>query len=378
MLPAHSITATALACVAFSVAPVAATTYSMVKDYYGSSFFNEWTFYNYYDNLTNGDVNYVSAQNATAYQLAYVDPSTNHAIIKVDNTSTVVYNNKRNSVRITSNDSFSVGSLWVADMYHVPYGCSVWPAWWSQAALWPQGGEIDTFEGINTNTQNQMSLHTETGCMAVSQNQTSTLVASTNCSYASNEDQGCIVTDPSTSSYGAGFASSGGGAFVTEMASTGINIWFFPRSQIPTSLSGNGSTIDTSTFGIPVANWPSTGCNIEQFFQPQHLIFDITLCGDWADGVTWNDTCSGICYNNWVMGNGTDYNNAYFEVGYVKVFSTQGNNTVVPPGGTTASSGSSPTTSPSSSSSAAGLPHDGVWMAATMLALVGFFSSALL
>lgn len=134
----------------------------MVKEYYGSTFFNDWTFYNNYDNLTNGDVTYVSAQQATQYQLAYVESSTNHAIIKVDNTSTVVYNNKRNSVRIASSDTFAVGSLWVADMYHVPYGCSVWPAWWSQAPVWPQGGEIDTFEGINTNTQNQMSLHTET------------------------------------------------------------------------------------------------------------------------------------------------------------------------------------------------------------------------
>jgi len=162
MLSATPIMATTLACVAFSVAPVAATSYSMVKEYYGSTFFNDWTFYNNYDNLTNGDVTYVSAQQATQYQLAYVESSTNHAIIKVDNTSTVVYNNKRNSVRIASSDTFAVGSLWVADMYHVPYGCSVWPAWWSQAPVWPQGGEIDTFEGINTNTQNQMSLHTET------------------------------------------------------------------------------------------------------------------------------------------------------------------------------------------------------------------------
>lgn len=38
--------ATALACLAFSVAPVTATTYSMVKEYYGSTFFDEWTFYN--------------------------------------------------------------------------------------------------------------------------------------------------------------------------------------------------------------------------------------------------------------------------------------------------------------------------------------------
>ncbi|KAG2365089.1 glycoside hydrolase family 16 protein, partial [Suillus spraguei] len=319
MLSIHSIMATALACLAFSVVPVTATTYSMVKEYYGSTFFDDWTFYNYYDNLTNGDVVYVSAQNATAYQLAYLDTSTDHAsskyLVFTNSFHQVVYDNKRNSVRITSNDSFGVGSLWIADIYHTPYGCSVWPAWWSQAALWPQGGEIDTFEGINTNTQNQMSLHTETGCTAVSQNQTSTLVTSTNCSYASNEDQGCIVTDPSTNSYGAGFASSGGGAFVTEMASTGINIWFFSRSEIPSSLSNNDSTIDTSTFGTPVANWPSTGCNITEFFQPQKLIFDITLCG-------------GICYNNWVMGNGTDYDNAYFEVASVRVFSTEGTNTV--------------------------------------------------
>lgn len=39
--------------------------------------------------------------------------------------------------------------------------CSVWPAWWSQAQDWPQGGEIDTFEGVNQVTMNQMALHTE-------------------------------------------------------------------------------------------------------------------------------------------------------------------------------------------------------------------------
>ena len=32
----------------------------------------------------------------------------------------------------------------------------------SQAVVWPQGGEIDTFEGVNLQTDNQMSLHTET------------------------------------------------------------------------------------------------------------------------------------------------------------------------------------------------------------------------
>lgn len=69
---------------------------------------------------------------------------------------------------------------------------------------------------------NQMALHTEPGCTQVSPNQTSTLVNSTDCSYAANANQGCIVQTPTTASYGAGFASAGGGVFITEFAETGI------------------------------------------------------------------------------------------------------------------------------------------------------------
>ncbi|KAN0081221.1 glycoside hydrolase family 16 protein [Tylopilus felleus] len=309
---------------------VSATQYSLAKEYYGSSFFEGWTFYNYYDNLTNGDVNWVSAETAFTDNLTYVDPSTSHAFIRVDNFTNVVWENKRNSVRITTNDSFAVGSLWVTDMYHLPYGCSVWPAWWSQAVQWPQGGEIDTLEGVNLHTHNQISLHTETGCNQVSPNETSTMIGSTNCSYANQGNQGCTVLDPSPASFGAGFANTSGGAFVTEFASTGISIWFFPRSEIPSALSNNDSTIDTTTFGIPVGNWPNAGCNIHEFFQPQQLIFDITLCGGWANA-TFSSNCTGVCYNDYVLGDPSVYDDAYFEISYVRVFSAEGTNTVISP-----------------------------------------------
>lgn len=36
----------------------------------------------------------------------------------------VAYNDKRNTVRIASKDEFSSGSVWVADMLHVPFGVS--------------------------------------------------------------------------------------------------------------------------------------------------------------------------------------------------------------------------------------------------------------
>src|SRR5258706_1840219 len=95
------------------------------------------------------------------------------------------------------------------------------------------GGEIDIFEGINLATNNQMSLHTTTGCtkpQGVTQTGTQ---ATTNCDYSQNGNSGCIVQDSNTASYGAAFAQAGGGVWVTEFAETGINIWFFSVRNLP-------------------------------------------------------------------------------------------------------------------------------------------------
>ncbi|KAG2016072.1 glycosyl hydrolase family 16 [Coprinopsis cinerea AmutBmut pab1-1] len=107
-----------------------AVTYHVTKEYSGSTFFNDWDFYGSHDNLTNGDVEFISASEArTPSSLAYVDPNTNRAIVKVDNTTEVPYMEKRKAVRITSKDAFPVGSVFITDIHHAPYGCSVWPSW---------------------------------------------------------------------------------------------------------------------------------------------------------------------------------------------------------------------------------------------------------
>ena len=45
--------------------------------------------------------------------------------MRVDNTSSILFGTKRNSIRIVSKDQYTVGSVWIADMTHVPFGVRV-------------------------------------------------------------------------------------------------------------------------------------------------------------------------------------------------------------------------------------------------------------
>jgi hypothetical protein len=287
-------------------------------------------------------------------KLAFVDPQSNHAFLKVDNTTNVPFNDKRNSVKITTTDAYNIGSVWVADIFHVPFGCAVWPAMWSWAevvgAAWPAGGEIDTFEAVNQVQFSQIGLHTLQGCAQTNPQQSSTVVNTTDCH--GDMGQGCIVTNAPQPSYGPNFAAAGGGVFVTEFATSAISVWFFPRANIPSSISSNASSIDTSSLGVPVGNWPASGCpgGFDNFFMPQNLVFHIVLCGTFGDG-TYNQTCTpGDCYLNNVIGNGSNFADAFFEIGSVRVFSQ--NTTGLSLSSSSSASGTATSTLSTSASSA--------------------------
>ncbi|PSR76179.1 hypothetical protein PHLCEN_2v8602 [Hermanssonia centrifuga] len=144
-----------------------------------------------------------------------------HAIMKVDNTTNIPsmpLNQKRNSVRITSQDFYDYGSLWIIDLLHIPYGCSVWPAFWAKGSLWPNDGEIDIIEAINNMDHNQMALHTTTGCLhnaSIPQ-----LGANTNLDCGTGA--GCVVAETQPNSYNSGFAAAGGGVWATQFDVSGI------------------------------------------------------------------------------------------------------------------------------------------------------------
>jgi hypothetical protein len=318
-----------LLCFSSHMFSVSAATYKLADDYSGTTFFDHWDYYGKYDNLTLGDVNWVDKANATSKQLTYVN-SAGNAILKVS-TETVVYDNKRDAVRITTQKAYPVGTIWIVDAVHMPFGCSVWPAIWTKGQNWPDDGEIDILEGINLNTNNQIALHTRPGCTHVASppNQLGKSLE-LDCS----KDAGCTVQDPRVTSYGDGFNKAGGGIFATQFASDGIYIWFWSRASIPTSvtaLSSSKSPITSLTdWGNPVASYPGgSNCDIPKAFTSQNLIIDITLCGVWGrDPQFYQPQCGTrgptkgetACYVDNVLGNGTNYQEAYFELKYVRAY----------------------------------------------------------
>ncbi|KAJ8507182.1 hypothetical protein ONZ45_g10432 [Pleurotus djamor] len=319
--------------------------YSPTRDYNGASFFNHWSFFDKTDaGVTNGN-----------------------AVIKVDNSSTVVWDNKRNSVRLESLEAYDIGSLIVIDVAHMPFGCSVWPAFWTRGVggEWPGVGEIDIIEGVNRRTFNQMALHTSPGCTQASGASQSGTTLLTDCG-ADGGRPGCTVRENKPANYGPDFNAAGGGIFATQFDVSGVFIWFFSRPDIPEAIRTNASSIDTSTWGTPSASWPSSSCAISNFFAPQQLILDITLCGDFATP-TYNATCGAPkknCYEDNVLGNGTNYDDAYFEIPFIRVYSA--NPSASPsslsagsvPTFTSSAPGSSGTNSPASGGNSSDTPNN--------------------
>ncbi|PCH44970.1 glycoside hydrolase family 16 protein [Wolfiporia cocos MD-104 SS10] len=303
-----------------------AACYEPLHDYSGDTFMDGWDFYGKWDNLTLGNVTYLTAEAAAEQKLVYVNDAGN-VILRVDNFTDVKDGGLRNSIRLTSSELYDFGSLWIIDAYHLPYGCSVWPAFWSFGPHWPYDGEIDIIEAINTMPNNQMALHTTEGCYHDTPPDQTGFSIDNDCGTAS----GCTVGESAPNSYESGFAAAGGGVFATQFDVTGIYIWFWSRPNVPASITNAtaNSSIDISSWGPPSASYPNgTSCDISKYYTAQQLVFDITLCGDWAgvpgiyDSTCYNAGPTHDCYLDNVVGNGSNYDEAYFEVAYVRTYTT--------------------------------------------------------
>ncbi|KPV75465.1 glycoside hydrolase family 16 protein, partial [Rhodotorula graminis WP1] len=198
---------------------------------------------------------------------------------KVDNTTVLDAGAARKSVRIHSTEAVKIGSVIIADIVKMPWGCSTWPAFWSNGPNWPDGGEIDVLEGVHDDVANQITLHTkDSGCkMTDDVDVTGTLVPANNdCNAKVNGNTGCSYAETAKNSYGEGFNEAGGGVFVTSFTTNGIEQWFWSRPDVPQNIV-DGSP-DRKTWGKPSASWPSSGCAIEEYFSDQDLIFGESSC----------------------------------------------------------------------------------------------------
>lgn len=109
--------------------------------------------------------------------------------------------------------------------------------------------------------------------------------------------------------------------YVLELRDAGIRIWNFPRASIPSDIN-DGSSPDPSTWGIPLADFPSTNCDIGSHFRNLNIVANIDLCGELA-GTSTHYTqmynCPGSC-PDFVANNPSQFEAAYWEFGGIRVY----------------------------------------------------------
>jgi hypothetical protein len=299
--------------------------YILETNYQGNSFFNGWQFFTGND-PTHGTVDYVSQ--SVAQQKGYIGMRGEAVYIGCD-TSTVVSTKVRGrqSVRISTTKTWNQG-LFIMDLAHMPTGCATWPAWWLVGPNWPNFGEIDIIEGVNTGTVDHTTLHTSNGCdmshedphlFSGSWAKDGNTVAD-NCyikAPGQSANQGCSIIG-SPNSFGAPFNEGGGGVYVAEWNSTLIRMFYFSRGRIPADITAK--TPNPDGWGTPYAFFElGQYCNPDHF-QDESMVINLTFCGDWA-GSAFSSNCpgDGDCAT-FVRNNPHAFQEAYWQINYVSVY----------------------------------------------------------
>jgi len=284
--------------------------YNLANSYAGSTFFDGFAFEAIGD-PTHGYVNYVSKADATARGLIN---TTNDIVYIGTDMKNVASGRGRDSVRLSSNTVYN-GGLFVIDLSHMPTGCGTWPAFWTVGPNWPNEGEIDIIEGVNLETADQVTLHTNDGCNIANEDKSkfTGTVGNTNC----QGNSGCGIKT-GAGSYGAPFNSHQGGVYAMEWTTNYIQTFYWPRGSVPANVDSKNP--DPSTWGKPFAYFQFGSACPNSHFKDHKIIFDLTYCGDWA-GAVFSSQCpgKGNC-NDYVKNNPAAFREAYWHIHYVRVF----------------------------------------------------------
>jgi hypothetical protein len=186
-------------------------------------------------------------------------------------------------------------------------------------------GEIDVIEGVNSNTFNTMTLHTDPGCSIGSTGGFSGTMKTANCDInapGQSSNAGCGIQAGGADTYGDGFNSAGGGVYAIDWTDQAIGIYYFARGAIPADITAG--TPNPAGWPMPLAQFQGA-CNIGSIFQNHSIIFDMTFCGQWAGQASvWNSdpVCSqkaSTC-QSYVENNPADFAESYWQVNSLKVY----------------------------------------------------------
>ncbi|CAO1602464.1 hypothetical protein XANCAGTX0491_006074 [Xanthoria calcicola] len=272
--------------------------YTLQNDYSGARFLDGFSVFTEAD-PTQGYVDYVDGTSSGLFS-----QSGGSVKLSVDS-SNVASGRGRKSVRLTSKASYN-HALIVIDIGHMPADiCGVWPAFWSTGPSWPSNGEIDIVEGVNLQSTNKMTLHSDPGC----------IINGKDCQGS----QGCSID---AGPYGSGINSAGGATYALEWTSSGMSIWGWTSNTAPSDALGNAP--DPSGWGTPTAIFPSSSsCNTDTYFRNQQIVFDTTFCGVWAGKVWASDPqCSSLAptCQEYVRNNPKAFADAYWSINALKVY----------------------------------------------------------
>ncbi|KJZ72402.1 hypothetical protein HIM_08205 [Hirsutella minnesotensis 3608] len=280
-----------LALIALGISHICSAVYQLRDDYAPPSFFDMFDFFTD-DDPTEGYVDYVSE--ATARANGLIKTTATSVYMGVDH-SNISSGRGRRSVRIELKNSYNHG-LFLLDIYHMPASiCGVWPAFWTMATHrpWPELGELDIIEGVNSQGHNNIALHTRQGCQILDGGDFTGRIDTYNC-YVYAPDQhkniGCKIIADQPSVYGDVFNAEGGGIYAVDWTSKAIKVWFFPRQSIPADIASSRPA--PATWGLPLASF-SGACDVDSYVRNQTLIINTAFCGGWAGGVWGEDVvCS--------------------------------------------------------------------------------------
>ena len=273
------------------------TPYALNKSYSGTTFFDagEWGFGT--QDWTGGVSEYVNR--STALHERLVEAHEQHAILR---TGELGKPYRRKSVRLTTTRSWMYGLI-ALRFSHVPFGCGVWPAFWTNAASghWPGGGEVDILELANYGPS-KMSFHTggrkrcvlEPGlvrdCLQRLPIGLERWLGFDCFTDYRKALMGCAPAMPAMSMTGPEWSASPG-VLAAEWTARHVKIFYFPEAYgLPADLRDDRPTPDAwdshlvAFFPFAASDELSPGScpDAASLLEPQSIVLNIALCGNWA------------------------------------------------------------------------------------------------